>query len=716
MPAAILPWLLILVGAAAAFIPSPPTIIKHPQKEQPFQVSVSPEEAARPFVLECEAKGDPKPTYQWTKNGNEFNHVAHDTRVSQVPNRGTLVFTKPEDMDEGLYQCWATNIHGTAVSNASIVRKSELNPFPEESPREVSVVEGAPLSLDCNAPMGYPRPNIYWLIQHVSGALHVLNLSRITSDPEGGLHFSRVEREDALEDAVYTCAATSLFLRQYKIGNKVRLRVERVPGALSTDHAPVRQYLSPENLVALEGQELKLYCIFGGSPQPLITWRKLDTNPGSSNFTTANYGGSFVTSSVVLKNEGTYECEAYNGVGMVQSHAINVTVESAPYWLRSPESTNTAENETVSFECAASGKPEPKLQWLKNGVPLQNAEPNPRRKVEGSRMTIEGLTKQDTAVYQCNASNTHGYAFQNFYLNVLAMAPSVMRNLRQTTLAAASSLVTLRCPVFGFPRPEVKWLKEGQELTGGRYRVLDNWDLQLHGLRVSDQGSYTCHARNKFGEISTIDVLQVTGPVPTVQDPNTFVDTVLNEKLPLLIRDSPTLFPVVRIPDFNFVVAKNAFTNLDLYANLTEGAIQGLDTAAKRMGDCLAPTYQDVVPTVSCTLDLDGLNATFLAFTRGDDWWSSLKEIWVHVVVVDYFARFEATGFGERESQLRSLEVLQIRFDTTYNKDLSLNTERQRQFKNHIEDKVKEVLQETLYGEYKSLLSRALGVTALLDV
>ncbi|XP_040071898.1 uncharacterized protein LOC115310391 [Ixodes scapularis] len=183
-----------------------------------------------------------------------------------------------------------------------------------------------------------------------------------------------------------------------------------------------------------------------------------------------------------------------------------------------------------------------------------------------------------------------------------------------------------------------------------------------------------------------------------------------------LSSDSPTLFPVVRIPDFNSVVAKNACTNRDLYANFTEGAIQGFDTAATRMGDCLAPAYKDVVPTVSCTLDLDGINATFLAFTRGEDLWSSLNEIWVHVVVVDSVTRFEATGFGERESQLRSLELLQIRFNTTYNKGLSLNTERQRQFKNHIEDKVKEILQETLYGKYKSLLSRAIRVTAFLDV
>lgn len=86
-----------------------------------------------------------------------------------------------------------------------------------------------------------------------------------------------------------------------------------------------------------------------------------------------------------------------------------------------------------------------------------------------------------------------------------------MGALQHTTLAEVSSLVTLRCPVFGVPRPEVKWLKEGQELTGGRYRVLDNGDLQLHDLRVSDQGSYTCRARNKFGEVWITEVLQVTG-------------------------------------------------------------------------------------------------------------------------------------------------------------------------------------------------------------
>ncbi|EEC12870.1 neuronal cell adhesion molecule, putative [Ixodes scapularis] len=509
MPAARLPWLLALVGAVAAVVPSPPTMIKQPKYEQLYQVSVSQDELDKPFLLECEAQGNPEPEYKWTKNNNEFDYVSYDKRISQQPRRGTLIFTKPDDVDEGLYQCFASNLHGTSVSNSVFLRKSELNSFAEESTKEVYVVEGDPLSLDCNPPTGYPRPNIFWLIQYSSGALRNVNSSRITADPEGDLHFSRVERGDALADAVYTCSATSVFRREYKIGNKIQLRVEPVSSAGKAEHAPIKQYLSPPNLVALKGQELKLYCIFGGSPLPQISWSKRGSSAASSRFTYTNYGKTLEIRSVGFEDEGTYECQANNGVGVAQSHAMNVKVESAPYWLRSPENTNAAEEESVSFECSASGIPEPKLQWFVNGVPLQNAEANPRRKVEGPLLTLESLTKRDTAVYQCNASNPHGYAFKDFYLNVLALPPSIVEAPEPLTLAVVTSRATLRCRVFGAPRPEVKWMKETQELTGGRYKVLDSGDLQIDDLLVTDQGEYTCYASNKFGDASASGALEV---------------------------------------------------------------------------------------------------------------------------------------------------------------------------------------------------------------
>ena len=34
-------------------------------------------------------------------------------------------------------------------------------------------------------------------------------------------------------------------------------------------------------------------------------------------------------------------------------------------------------------------------------------------------MIIQNITKSDTAVYQCNVSNIHGYIFANFFINVI---------------------------------------------------------------------------------------------------------------------------------------------------------------------------------------------------------------------------------------------------------------------------------------------------------
>lgn len=202
----------------------------------------------------------------------------------------------------------------------------------------------------------------------------------------------------------------------------------------------------------------------------------------------------------------------------------------------------------------------------------------------------------------------------------------------------------------------------------------------------------------------------------TVHDANNFVDTVLTEKLPPLVRASLNLFPVVRIPFFNFDVAKNAPTNRNLHANLTEGAIRNLDIGVRRMGECQVPAVTEGIPTIACTLDLNGINTTFIAYTRGDNLLSSLKEIWVNVLTVDSVARFEATGNQRRESQLRTFEVPHLHFTTLYNSDLHLNTERQRQFKAHIEAKVKQTLQEALYADYKLQLTRAVAATPFPNV
>lgn len=506
-------------SAQAANYTSPPTMIKQPAHEQLFQVAQAlGDETDHPFILECEATGIPEPHYWWTKNGVRFEHVAYDKRITQKHKQGTLIFTKPDNIDEGLYQCFAENNYGTSMSNSVFLRRSELSSFPEERPRELLVDEGEPFSIDCNPPSGYPKPTIFWMIMSNTGFLHSINSSRLTVDPEGKLHFSNVTKFDQLDNALYACSATSHYRTEYKVGRKTKLIVQSRSTGLVNHRAPEVQYVSPPHVPALRGQKLLLHCIYGGTPLPDVTWIKKGGSLEGNRFSYLNFGKTLVILRVDNQDEGTYECTASNGHGTQLSHAVTVSVSSAPYWIRAPNNTNAAQTESVQFECLAEGKPKPNLEWLINGMPL-SSEKRPSIRIEGNTLHIDSLKKTDMGVYQCNASNIHGYAFKDFYLNVLDLPPTVLEAPDKIALAVQASTVTLKCRVFGAPKPKIKWRRENIELSGGRYKVLDNGDLQIDYVMPNDQGVYQCKAANKFDEITLEGELHVKARTTILQKP-----------------------------------------------------------------------------------------------------------------------------------------------------------------------------------------------------
>lgn len=509
----------------AAEITSPPTMIKQPPPEQLFKVAQSTgDETDHPFTLECEAQGVPEPKYWWTKNGARFDYVAYDKRISQKPKLGTLIFTKPDNVDEGLYQCFAENEFGTSMSNSVFLRRSELSSFPEESTRVLTANEGEPYTIDCSPPSGYPKPSIFWMIMSSTGTLHSINSSRLTVDPEGRLHFSNLTKADQLDNALYTCSATSVYRTEYKVGRKTKLMVTPRSTSIINHHAPEAQYLSPLLVPAMRGQKLHLHCIYGGTPLPDVVWRKKGGSLEGNRFSYTNFGKTLIIYKVDDQDEGTYECTASNGHGTQLSHAITVSVSSAPYWITAPNNTNAAQDESVQFQCLAEGKPKPTLEWLLNGQPLNAAAAAQKRapsslRIDGNTLYIDSLRKTDMGVYQCNASNIHGYAFRDFYLNVLDLPPIVLEPPERVALAVQASTIRLRCRVFGAPKPKIKWRRDNIELSGGRYKVLDNGDLQIDQVMPNDQGVYQCRAANKFDEVTVEGELHVKSRTTILQKP-----------------------------------------------------------------------------------------------------------------------------------------------------------------------------------------------------
>jgi len=83
-------------------------------------------------------------SYQWTRNGHT---VTSDETVSGEP--GTFVLVEPDTTDEGLYQCFAVNGVGKAMSNTTRVLESSRAHFAVEEPVEVRATVGKKLRLEC---------------------------------------------------------------------------------------------------------------------------------------------------------------------------------------------------------------------------------------------------------------------------------------------------------------------------------------------------------------------------------------------------------------------------------------------------------------------------------------------------------------------------------------------------------------------------------------
>ena len=209
-----------------------------------------------------------------------------------------------------------------------------------------------------------------------------------------------------------------------------------------------------------------------------------------------------------------------SGAGSIQTHAMEVVVKSVPYWIEAPNNTNAADSERVRFKCKADGIPKPKLQWFKNGEPFT---PNDRVRVNDDELIIENVQEiTDTAVYQCNASSVNGYAFRDFYLNVLKLPPEIIDPPEKETKAVVTSNVVLKCRVFGAPKPDVKWQKDDTPLNGANYEIINDGDLRIKNVLVTDQGNYKCIATNRFGTKFASGELKVKGKTKIIHAPENY--------------------------------------------------------------------------------------------------------------------------------------------------------------------------------------------------
>uniref|UniRef100_A0A7N6BZI9 Obscurin like cytoskeletal adaptor 1b n=1 Tax=Anabas testudineus TaxID=64144 RepID=A0A7N6BZI9_ANATE len=203
----------------------------------------------------------------------------------------------------------------------------------------------------------------------------------------------------------------------------------------------------------------------------------------------------------------------------------------APRFLAYPRPVMVQSGTDAVLKCQIGGDPRPAVIWERNN---EKIDPQGRYRVfeDGNvyNLIISAVTTEDSGQYICKAKNSIGETYAAATLKVEGEAQEM--ELREenkprflikplSTRVGRGEDAVFSCKLWGNPRPEVVWEKDGRKLneifesthfTVG-YQDGGWFQLKIFKTRAPDGGVYTCKARNEFGEALAGAVLLVdAGP------------------------------------------------------------------------------------------------------------------------------------------------------------------------------------------------------------
>ena len=132
---------------------------------------------------------------------------------------------------------------------------------------------------------------------------------------------------------------------------------------------------------------------------------------------------------------------------------------------------------------------------------------------------------EDAGIYQIKAANRVGATSKKGTLAIVTEPPTFPTPMKDVTTTLGST-ETLEAVVAGTPRPEVVWLRNGEEVKKSK-RVLFEEEPCLEGgfrykvsfrdIVMKDFGTMELKATNMVGEESTSAIFQIVQIEPTVQ-------------------------------------------------------------------------------------------------------------------------------------------------------------------------------------------------------
>ncbi|GMR51491.1 hypothetical protein PMAYCL1PPCAC_21686, partial [Pristionchus mayeri] len=366
-----------------------------------------------PLHASVTVTGIPAPKIEWFKNGKPVDADGVHIVFKSSGDEHTIIIDSAKEKDTGAYTVKASNLAGSALSQAQfgVVEKETLAPHFTKGLASVEVKESTPLQASVTV-SGTPAPKVEWFKDGapvVADGVHVVCKS---SGDEHSITIDSARKEDAGAYTVKASNPVGTAMSQAQFAVVKDLLPPKFIEALPFE-TEVRQGEQATLTVHVEGEEVEIKWMRDGiclaSTQSGRTHEVKQDVPGKY---------SLVIDAVNEEDVGSYTCTATNKAGADKTvgalktpkYAFEKVPEetTAPFFVEPLQETVVKEGETVKLTCKVNPESAPTIRWFKDGQPIAALATTI---VDGViTLSIANASSKDVGKYKCEATNAKGSA------------------------------------------------------------------------------------------------------------------------------------------------------------------------------------------------------------------------------------------------------------------------------------------------------------------